>query len=136
MRSTCFLVAPKLNLGTLQNIRVRAGQPINLNVEFDGEPAPSISWTINNQSFNGTNHINLENKEHLSQISIASSLRSDTGIYSISVNNEFGNDSGKCSVVVLDAPGIPEGPLKPTNIHKEGCTLQWKPPTVFISIYN
>lgn len=29
---------------------------------------------------------------------------------------------------VLDVPGKPEGPLKVSDIHKEGCTLKWKPP--------
>lgn len=29
---------------------------------------------------------------------------------------------------VLDKPGKPEGPLKISDIHKEGCTLKWNPP--------
>lgn len=64
-------------------------------------------------------------------------MRSDTGIYSISLSNEYGNDNGKCNVVVLDVPGIPEGPLKSSNIYKEGCTLEWKCPLVFyFNIFN
>lgn len=28
----------------------------------------------------------------------------------------------------LDKPSIPEGPLKVSDIHAEGCKLNWKPP--------
>jgi len=27
-----------------------------------------------------------------------------------------------------DKPGKPEGPLKISDIHKEGCSLKWNPP--------
>ena len=29
---------------------------------------------------------------------------------------------------VLDKPSAPEGPMKASDIHKEGCTLAWKAP--------
>lgn len=31
-------------------------------------------------------------------------------------------------MTVLDKPGKPEGPLKISDIHKEGCSLKWNPP--------
>lgn len=27
-----------------------------------------------------------------------------------------------------DKPGVPEGPLKISDVHKEGCNLKWNPP--------
>lgn len=120
--------APKLNLNGLVDIRVRAGQPVNLHVEFEGEPAPTVEWKINDSAFSGTDRAELVVKDHRSEINIPSSQRSDTGSYSIQVQNEYGTDSGKCTVTVIDVPTAPEGPLKPSNIHKEGCTLQWRPP--------
>uniref|UniRef100_A0A915DB94 Titin n=1 Tax=Ditylenchus dipsaci TaxID=166011 RepID=A0A915DB94_9BILA len=121
-------LAPKLNLDGLMDIRVRAGQPITLEVGFEGEPTPTVSWTINDKPFSGTEHAELVAKDHLSTISIISSVRSDMGSYSITVQNEFGIDSGKCNVTVLDVPSPPQAPLKPSNIHKEGCNLTWSPP--------
>lgn len=121
-------MAPKLNLNSLMDIRVKAGLPINLEVEFEGEPAPTVLWTINDKEFNGTSHADLVNKEHVSIIQITSSQRSDSGFYSITIKNEYGIDSSKCRVTVLDVPDAPEGPLTASKVHKEGCTLSWKPP--------
>lgn len=128
-------MAPKIKLDGLTDIRVRAGQPINLEVEFEGEPAPVATWKINEKPFSGTDHVDLVNKEHQSTIQISSSLRSDSGVYSISVQNEFGVDSAKCQVTVLDVPGTPEGPLSVSKVHKEGCTLAWNPPRKSILNY-
>lgn len=44
------------------------------------------------------------------------------------MENEHGKDKAQCMVTVLDVPAAPEGPLKVNEIHKEGCTLNWKPP--------
>lgn len=112
------------------DIRVRAGQPIHLEIDYEGEPDPQATWTINGSTFNGTDRAELRTTDHRSQIDITSSVRSDTGAYGITVTNEYGADSAKCQVTVLDVPGIPVAPLKPSNIHKEGCTLTWKPPEV------
>lgn len=30
--------------------------------------------------------------------------------------------------MILDKPGKPEGPIKISDIHKEGCSLKWNPP--------
>uniref|UniRef100_A0A7E4VU92 non-specific serine/threonine protein kinase n=1 Tax=Panagrellus redivivus TaxID=6233 RepID=A0A7E4VU92_PANRE len=121
-------LAPKLNLNGLLDIRVRAGQPINLHVDYEGEPSPTIAWKINNTSFAGNDHAELISKDHLSEINIISSVRGDSGVYHITATNEFGTDSGSCNVTVLDVPAIPEGPIKVSNVHKEGCQLDWKPP--------
>lgn len=112
------------------DIRVRAGQPIHLEIDYEGEPDPTASWKINDSTFNGTDRAELVTGDHKSAIDIVSSVRSDTGSYSITVQNEYGTDSAKCNVTVLDVPTPPVGPLKPFNIHKEGCELRWSPPVV------
>lgn len=30
--------------------------------------------------------------------------------------------------MILDKPGKPEGPIKISDVHKEGCSLKWNPP--------
>jgi len=31
-------------------------------------------------------------------------------------------------IFILDKPGKPEGPIKISDIHKEGASLKWNPP--------
>ncbi|EJW78469.1 hypothetical protein WUBG_10622 [Wuchereria bancrofti] len=122
-------LAPKINLAGLFDIRVRAGSQVHLEVNYEGEPKPEVSWKINDAVFTGTNRIEIITKDGNSKIVIPSSIRGDTGTYTIQVENEHGKDRATCTVTVLDVPGIPEGPAKISDITKEGCTLTWRPPT-------
>ncbi|VDN28526.1 unnamed protein product [Gongylonema pulchrum] len=121
-------LAPKINLAGLLDIRVRAGSPIHLNVDYEGEPTPKASWKINDSEFTGSGRAEVITKDKTSEILIPSSVRADTGIYTIHVENEHGRDKASCTVTVLDVPGTPQGPAKISDISKEGCTLKWKPP--------
>uniref|UniRef100_A0A0N5D1Z0 non-specific serine/threonine protein kinase n=1 Tax=Thelazia callipaeda TaxID=103827 RepID=A0A0N5D1Z0_THECL len=121
-------LTPKINLAGLLDIRVRAGSPIHMKVNYDGEPEPTAAWKINDTLFPDTNRIEITTNNKTSEILIPSSVRSDSGTYTIVVENEHGKDKASCSVTVLDVPGIPEGPVKVTDVSKEGCTLSWKPP--------
>ncbi|TMS38626.1 hypothetical protein L596_005310 [Steinernema carpocapsae] len=120
---------PKINLGGLLDIRVKAGTPIRLEVDYEGEPTPTVTWKINDVIFAGNERIEIIQSERASEIYIPSSVRNDTGVYTIKVENEHGKDKASCQVTVLDVPGAPEGPMKITDIHKEGCSLAWNPPT-------
>lgn len=121
-------LAPKINLAGLLDIRVRAGSPVHLKVDYDGEPTPKASWKINDAPFTGTGRAEIITKDKTSEVVIPSSVRGDTGTYAIQVENEHGKDKASCTVTVLDVPGAPEGPAKISDINKEGCTLNWKPP--------
>ncbi|KAK5639402.1 hypothetical protein RI129_011894 [Pyrocoelia pectoralis] len=37
-------------------------------------------------------------------------------------------DEASIEIKILDKPGKPEGPLKISDVHKEGCSLRWNPP--------
>lgn len=121
-------LAPKINVAGLLDIRVRAGNPVHLHVDFEGEPTPKASWKVNDKSFEGNERVEIITAEKSNEIKIQSSVRGDTGIYTITVENEHGKDRASCSVTVLDVPEAPQGPVKIADINKEGCTLTWKPP--------
>ncbi|CAJ0587388.1 unnamed protein product, partial [Mesorhabditis spiculigera] len=118
--------APKINLDGLADIRVKAGSPIKIEVTFEGAPEPKASWRVGDGS--PDDRAEIKSTPTSSTILIPASRRSDSGPFTITVENEFGKDSGKCNVIVLDVPEAPQGPMKIGDIHKEGCTLHWKPP--------
>ncbi|EGT49285.1 hypothetical protein CAEBREN_29721 [Caenorhabditis brenneri] len=121
-------MAPKLNLAGLLDLRIKAGTPIKLDITFEGEPAPVATWKANDKTVETGARADVTNTPTSSAIHIFSAVRGDTGVYKIIVENEHGKDTAQCNVTVLDVPGTPEGPLKIDEIHKEGCTLNWKPP--------
>uniref|UniRef100_A0A0K0CTJ0 non-specific serine/threonine protein kinase n=1 Tax=Angiostrongylus cantonensis TaxID=6313 RepID=A0A0K0CTJ0_ANGCA len=121
-------MAPKINVAGLLDLRIKAGTPLKLEVSFEGEPAPTADWKANDVSMNSNNRAEVTTTPTTSELLIVSSVRSDTGLYTVTVENEHGKDKAQCTVTVLDVPGVPEGPLKVKEIHKEGCTLNWKPP--------
>ncbi|KJH43663.1 fibronectin type III domain protein [Dictyocaulus viviparus] len=121
-------MAPKISLAGLLDLRIKAGTPLKLEVAFEGEPAPAARWKANDIIMNSNNRSEVTTTPCSSELHIFSSVRSDTGLYTVTVENEHGKDKTQCHVTVLDVPGVPEGPLTAKEIHKEGCTLNWKPP--------
>ena len=57
-----------------------------------------------------------------------SAKRSDTGKYKVQLKNDSGEDECDIDVIVLDKPGVPEGPLEATETTTDSVSLQWKPP--------
>ncbi len=70
----------------------------------------------------------LENDDIHAKLHKPSSKRSDTGKYKVQLKNDSGEDECDIDVIVLDKPGIPEGPLEATETTTDSVTLQWKPP--------
>ncbi|KAK6747288.1 hypothetical protein RB195_000476 [Necator americanus] len=122
-------MAPKISLAGLLDLRIKAGTPLKLEVVFEGEPAPTARWMANDTALDSSPRADITTTATTSELHIFSSVRGDTGLYTVTVENEHGKDKAQCTVTVLDVPGAPEGPLKANEIHKEGCTLTWKPPS-------
>lgn len=51
-----------------------------------------------------------------------------TGTYRILATNEHGKDEAEVEITVLSSPSKPGGPLKVTDVTKNGCKLAWKKP--------
>jgi len=64
--------------------------------------------------------------EEKAVLHIESSVRSDTGKYTITAKNKFGEDSGDINVVVIDKPSPPTDLIK--DMFDDRCVLMWKAP--------
>ncbi|RUS77262.1 hypothetical protein EGW08_014976, partial [Elysia chlorotica] len=122
--------APKLNLDSLfgaKEIRVRAGEPLNIDLGICGAPDPTVEWLKDGQPIGSRAQTMNDDKE--AKLHIPRAERGDTGKYTIKVANIHGEESADIAVVVLDKPGEPEGPLEVSDITAETVKLSWKPPT-------
>ncbi len=88
-------------MGGLIDIRVKAGTPIHLEVPFEGEPQPTVTWKQNDVTVPSEGRKDITIKENYTELHILSSQRGDSGTYSLTLQNEFGKDTGSCHVTVL-----------------------------------
>lgn len=81
-------------------IRVRAGEPVNINIPMTGSPTPTIKWTHNKKNLQDTPRTRQEIGDELIKLTIPKSERSDSGLYTITAKNAYGEDSGDITLLV------------------------------------
>lgn len=87
--------------GLPKEIRVRAGEPLDLDVPISGGPPPEVEWLKDGVPIKEGFHIKAENDEDNAKLHIPRCERDDTGDYTIKLKNEFGEDTGDIKVIVL-----------------------------------
>lgn len=121
-------VPPHIDRNSIQEIRVRAGQSFQLNIPVSGEPEPTIEWDFEGTPITSDDRRKITNDDGKTKFVVKRAVREDTGTFHIVATNDSGTDRADVIVTVLDRPGEPRGPLNIGNVHKNGCTLDWKPP--------
>ncbi|CAF1068172.1 unnamed protein product, partial [Rotaria sordida] len=111
-----------------KEIRIKAGEPLTIDIPISGSPTPTITWIKDDESVQPTRDTQLESDDVHAKLHKPSSKRADTGKYKVQLKNDSGEDECDIDVIVLDKPGIPEGPLETTETTKDSVSLQWKPP--------
>ena len=120
--------APKIDRNAMMEIKILAGEPLNINVPVDGEPPPMKSWTKNGEAVIDGEHLSIINEDYRTCIKVLESKRSDYGVYKLVAKNKNGTDTCTCNVIVLDVPGPPEGPVDPKDIRKDSMVVNWNVP--------
>lgn len=121
---------PRIDRTNLKTIIVRAGKPIFFDVDIRGEPPPEVTWSLKDQEVKPGPDSNVEitNVPYNTKFSIKESVRKNSGMYKIKAINQHGEDAAEVDVTVLSAPGKPKGPLKVSDVTKNGCKLKWDKP--------
>lgn len=111
-----------------KEVRVKAGEPLDLNIPLVGSPTPTIDWLKEGINVQPTLTTVIEADENHTRLYIPISKRSDSGLYTIKATNNLGEAKADVKVIVIDKPGEPEGPLQYPEITKHSVQLAWKPP--------
>lgn len=121
---------PRLHLDSLlgKRIKVRAGEPVNVNIRISGAPTPIIAWKRGDMKLTESKRISYDTNTERTNFRIDDSTRQDSGIYTVNAKNEFGEDSADIEIIVVDKPMPPEGPLNYTQTAPDHVSLEWKPP--------
>lgn len=120
--------APKIDRTNLIEVRIKAGQNFSFDVKVSGEPPPTTKWMLGKREVRPTERIKVKHVDYNTSLSVRMATRAESGRYSIIAENINGMDEAFVKVTVLDVPSPPQGPLRASDVHAEGCTLTWKPP--------
>ncbi|KAK1900777.1 Immunoglobulin-like and fibronectin type III domain containing protein 1 [Dissostichus eleginoides] len=105
-------------------IVVRAGNSVRVNICYEAEPPPQITWLRNDEPISPW--ISVINTEGMSQLVIPSSKRSDSAIYTIHAKNSVGEASFDIEVRVTDEPKSP-GPVELEQTVQDKVMISWAP---------
>uniref|UniRef100_A0A3Q3WI37 Uncharacterized protein n=1 Tax=Mola mola TaxID=94237 RepID=A0A3Q3WI37_MOLML len=105
-------------------IVVRAGNSARVNICYEAEPPPEITWLKDDEPISPW--IQIINTEGMSQLVIPSSKHSDSAIYSIKAKNSVGEATFDIEVRVTDEPKTP-GPVELEQTSQGKVIVSWAP---------
>lgn len=118
---------PKIDRTNIKDITIKAGNHVRYDIKVSGEPPATKTW-FHNKARIEEDEVTIDLEPYRTKFSISIAKRSHTGKYTIKAENDSGHDEASFEITVLDRPGQPEGPLRISDVHKEGCKLKWNPP--------
>lgn len=92
---------PHINRDKMQQVRVRAGTLIKLDVDIKGEPPPTKAWSFANKVLENTLTLRIENEDYNTKLQISDTSWKYTGIYTLRAENSSGFDEATVEVIVL-----------------------------------
>ena len=127
---TCKLrnAPPLIDRTNLENIRVRVGEPIKLDVKITGEPIPDKSWKFASKELKSTASMTITYEDYKTKFLIVSAKRQDSGTYFIKAQNKNGVDEAEVGMLVVGPPMPPTGPLKIEDVFEDRCKVEYKLP--------
>lgn len=124
----CKNVPPKIDRNFMIDMKLRAGQNFEYDIPVSGEPPATKDWQHKDNMVINTDRLKLISTDYSIKLKVIDAKRADSGLYTLTAKNINGRDTATLTVTVLDIPMPPEGPLKPIDVHKNYCILQWRPP--------
>ncbi|XP_016374572.1 immunoglobulin-like and fibronectin type III domain-containing protein 1 [Sinocyclocheilus rhinocerous] len=107
---------------------VKAGQNASFKMSFPPQASLEIKWFKNGLELLDGGSVKVVKESNHSRLQIKDCLRSDSGQIKIQLKNPFGSIEALSSLIVLDKPGPPQGPLEVNESTSSVLELKWNPP--------
>ncbi|XP_061139945.1 titin-like isoform X1 [Syngnathus typhle] len=118
---------PTLQL-TITTFTVKNGDDLKVEIPILGNPAPKIEWKKNGQAVKETSRLQISTTSSMTVFHIRHATREHVGQYSITASNNAGSYTGEITVVVLEKPDPPLGPVKIDEVSSDYVSISWEPP--------
>ncbi|RVE72020.1 hypothetical protein OJAV_G00057630 [Oryzias javanicus] len=120
-------IRPKLQI-TFGTFTVKNGENLNVEIPVTGNPAPKIEWKRDAQPVKETSRLEILTKASLTVLHIRRAAREHSGQYSVTASNSAGQYTGEVTVVVLEKPDPPKGPVVVDEVSSDYVVISWEPP--------
>eukprot|EP00063_Salmo_salar_P072119 XP_014046954.1 PREDICTED: titin-like [Salmo salar] len=122
------LEPPTIDLDFRDRLVVRVGDVCTLQGRFTGKPAPTITWTKNEEELKADEEVIMTNTSKTLCLAMPKAKREHSGRYQVVVENIVGLRKGICSLTVVDRPQPPEGPVVFNEVYRNYMVISWNPP--------
>lgn len=120
-------VKPELQI-TFSTFTVKNGDNLKVEIPMTGHPTPKIEWKRDDQVVKETSRLEILATASLTVLHIRHAAREHSGQYFVTASNSAGKYTGKVTVVVLEKPDSPKGPVKIDEISSDYVIISWEPP--------
>uniref|UniRef100_A0A8C6L6S3 Titin n=1 Tax=Nothobranchius furzeri TaxID=105023 RepID=A0A8C6L6S3_NOTFU len=122
-----LIIPPTFKL-IFNTFSVLAGDDLKIDVPYVACPKATATWLKDGVVLKETTRVNAEASDKNLLLIIKEACRDDVGTYTIKLTNTVGETITDVSVVVLDKPGPPIGPIKLDEVTADSIVLSWNPP--------
>ncbi|XP_026167372.1 titin-like [Mastacembelus armatus] len=120
-------IMPTLQI-TFSTFTVKNGEDLKVEIPVTGHPTPKIEWKKDGQAVKETSRLELATTSSLTVLHIRYAAREHSGQYSVTASNSAGKYTGEITVVVLEKPDPPTGPVRIDEVSCNYVTISWEPP--------
>uniref|UniRef100_A0A3Q0QSD0 Titin n=1 Tax=Amphilophus citrinellus TaxID=61819 RepID=A0A3Q0QSD0_AMPCI len=122
-----LVISPTFKL-LFSTFSVLAGDDLKIDVPYAAYPKATAAWLKDGVVLKETTRVNAEATDKNLLLVIKEACRDDVGTYTVKLTNTAGEASTDISVIVLDKPGPPTGPIKLDEVTADSVILSWDPP--------
>ncbi|XP_076870364.1 immunoglobulin-like and fibronectin type III domain-containing protein 1 [Brachyhypopomus gauderio] len=107
---------------------IKTNQRVEFKIPFIGHEPMKVQWYKEGEELAHDVNCKIEISEGHSRLVLIKQQRKDSGEIKIKIKNEFGTAEATSSLVVLDKPTQPLGPLEIIEATSNCIEIKWRPP--------